>query len=156
MKEKWNNYKLSDMKFFENMKFEEYLAIFNKDFNEEIMNIQNNNDYFLNSPNKHLKTKEKNNKEIDNEEDFLKYLDQINDDEENKFKEENLEKLNKIGFDEDLCENLITYDSNFSSKVSKEKKTPSGKNFFSIFFLNIKFFSKKKLIWTTEKSCYFL
>jgi len=124
MKEKWNNYKLSDMKFFENMKSEEFRAIFNKDFNEEIITIQNNNDYSVNSPNRRLRTKEKNN---DNEEDFLKYLDQIDDEEEDNFKEEN-----SIKIDEDFCENLITYDSNFSSKNSKEKRTPSSCKFFSL------------------------
>ena len=62
----------------------------------------------------------------DNEQDFMKYLDQINEEEIPSTEEQennNLIKNSMENLDEDLCDNLITYDTNINSKISKEKKT---------------------------------
>lgn len=37
MREKWNNFKNSEIKYFESMKLTEYRNVFNKDFNEDII-----------------------------------------------------------------------------------------------------------------------
>lgn len=74
----------------------------------------------------------------DNEEDFLNYLDQIDEiDDNDNIKINNTTNDNKInsneilnGFDEDLCDGLITYDTKLQSKFNQEKKILSCRIFF--------------------------
>ena len=56
MKEKWNNFKSADMKFFENMRLNEYKTLFNKEFNDDIalkstINNNKNSNSFMNNAN---------------------------------------------------------------------------------------------------------
>ena len=56
----------------------------------------------------------------------MKYLDQLNEEENaplEEFKENPQNGNEPEMFDEDLCDRLITYESNNNSKATKEKKS---------------------------------
>jgi hypothetical protein len=69
----------------------------------------------------------------------MKYLDQLNEEENSPFEEikenSNINGNHRVSemLDDDLCDRLITYESNNNLKASKEKKSLNSNTYLYIF-----------------------